>query len=270
VSFTAAGGTGTVTISTSRDCTWSIATSTSWVTLNGDRSGQGEASIGYSVAANPAPAVRSGSIVVGSQTVEVSQAAAACHYSLSRTRDAIGFGGGILSVEGSTLTGCNWNATSKVPWITVTSGQSGNANGTVALSIGPNSGGDQRVGEVDISGQIYTVVQERVPRRPAPAPPPEDPDPAPSPSPSPGPAPPREKVHVEGTVSGLSRQCPALSFTVSGVAIITSGSTDFKKGNCRQVEHSRSVEVTGTRQSSGVVLATEVQVSRGNDATSQE
>ena len=258
VSFTAAGGTGTVTISTSRDCTWSIATSTSWVSLNGDRSGQGEASIGYSVAPNPVPAVRSGTIVVGSQTVEVSQAAAACHYSLSRTRDAIGFGGGSLSVAVSTLTGCNWNATSKVPWITVTSGQSGSANGTVALSVGPNRGGDRRVGEVDVSGQIYTVVQE-VP------PPPADPDPAPAPQPTP-----QEKVHVEGTVSGLSGQCPALSFTVSGVPIVTNGSTDFKKGNCRQVEHSRSVEVTGTRQSSGIVLATEVQISRGNDATSPE
>jgi len=54
------------------------------------------------------------------------------------------------------------------------------------------------------------------------------------------------------------------------VPIVTNGSTDFKKGNCRQVEHSRSVEVTGTRQSSGIVLATEVQISKGNDATSPE
>jgi len=307
VSFSAAGGTGTVKINTSRDCTWTVATSTSWVSLNGDRSGQGEASIGYSVAANLVPAVRSGSIVVGSQTVEVSQAAAACRYILSRTRDAIGFGGGTLSVAVSTLTGCNWSATSKAAWITVTSGQSGNANGTVALSIGPNNGGDQRVGEVDVSGQIYTVVQGAVPGSPppAPAPPPADPDPAPpapspSPSPAPTPTPPPapaptpppapaptpppapapkpapspppapEKVHVEGTVSGVSGQCPALSFTVSGVPIVTNGSTDFKKGNCRQVEHSRSVEVTGTRQTSGIVLATEVQISRGNDATSPE
>ena len=291
VSFSAAGGTGTVTINASRDCPWTIATSTSWVSLNGDRSGQGEASIGYSVAANLVPAGRSGSIVVGAKTVEVSQAAAACHYSLSRTRDAIGFGGGSLSVAVSTLAGCHWNATSKAAWITVTSGQSGNANGTVALSIGPNPGGDQRVGEVDVSGQIYTVVQEAVPPAPAPAPPPADPDPAPpSPSPSPAPAPspaptpppapapspkptpppPPEKVHVEGTVSGLSGQCPALSFTVRGVAIVTNGSTDFKKGTCRQVEHSRSVDVTGTRQSSGAVLATEVQISREHDATSPE
>jgi hypothetical protein len=302
VSFSAAGGTGTVTINASRDCPWTIATSTSWVSLNGDRSGQGEASISYSVAANLVPAGRSGSIVVGAKTVEVSQAAAACRYSLSRTRDAIGFGGGSLSVAVSTLAGCNWNAKSKAAWITVTSGQSGNANGTVALSIGSNQGGDQRVGEVDVSGQIYTVVQGAVP---PPPPPPADPDPAPpapSPSPSPAPAPspaptpppapaptpppapapspkptpppppppPPEKVHVEGTVSRLSGQCPALSFTVRGVAIVTNGSTDFKKGSCRQVEHSRSVDVTGTRQASGAVLATEVQISREHDATSPE
>jgi Domain of unknown function (DUF5666) len=79
-----------------------------------------------------------------------------------------------------------------------------------------------------------------------------------------------EKVHVSGSVSGLSGQCPALSFTVGGVAIVTNGSTDFKKGNCKQVEKSRGVDVTGNRLSSGAVLATEVEISRGNDATSPE
>src|SRR5919197_286339 len=94
--FTANGGSGTVTISTSRDCTWTVATTTSWVSLNGDRSGQGEASIAYSVAANPVPATRSGTIVVGSQTVEVTQAAAPCRYTLNPTRDTVGTGGGSL------------------------------------------------------------------------------------------------------------------------------------------------------------------------------
>src|SRR6266496_1082826 len=89
VSFTASGGTGTVTISTSRDCTWTIATSTSWVSLNGDRTGQGEASVGFAVASNPVPSTRSGTIVVTTQTVEVSQAGAPCRYGISRTRDSI-------------------------------------------------------------------------------------------------------------------------------------------------------------------------------------
>src|SRR3954470_16519582 len=74
-SFAAGGGTGSINIATARDCTWSIATTASWMTLGGDRSGQGEPSVSYTVAANPVPAARSGSIVVGSQTVAVSQAA---------------------------------------------------------------------------------------------------------------------------------------------------------------------------------------------------
>ena len=111
-SFAAGGGTGTISVSTSRDCTWTIATSTSWVSLGDNRSGQGEASIVFTVAANPIPSARSGTIVVANQTVELSQAAAPCRYSISRTRDSVGIGGGQLSVDVSTLTGCTWTATS--------------------------------------------------------------------------------------------------------------------------------------------------------------
>jgi len=268
-SFAAGGGTGTISVSTSRDCTWTIATNTSWVSLGNNRSGQGEASIGFTVAANPVPSARSGTIVVANQTVELSQAAAPCRYSISRTRDSVGIGGGQLSVDVSTLTGCTWTATSKASWIAITSGGSGNANGTVVMTVAPN-GGDQRVGVVDVSGQIYTVVQDAVPPPPLPPAPPAAPAPTPTPAPSPAPSPPTiptpptspgagEKVHVDGSVTGLSGQCPALAFTVSGVAVITNASTDFKKGNCRRVDESRGVSVTG-RLTSGVVLASEVEI----------
>src|SRR4029077_11939182 len=55
-SFTAHGGTGSVSIAAARDCTWSVATTANWMSIGGERSGQGEASISYTVAANPAPA----------------------------------------------------------------------------------------------------------------------------------------------------------------------------------------------------------------------
>jgi len=282
VSFTATGGSGTLSITTSRDCTWTIATSTSWVSLNGDRSGQGEASIPFTVAVNPAAAARSGTIAVGSQTVEVRQAAAPCRYTLSRARDGIGPAGGTLSVDVTTLSGCSWTAASRTAWITVTSGRSGTVTGTIALSIAANSG-DQRVGEVDVAGQIYTVVQEAVPPAPAPptltpppapapAPPPTSPSPPPAPAPKPAPTPTPspvpdvgEHVEVDGSVKNLSGRCPVLSFTVDGESIVTNASTDFKKGNCGQVENSRKVDVKGTRLASGVVLAIEVEISRGNN-----
>jgi hypothetical protein len=70
---------------------------------------------------------------------------------------------------------------------------------------------------------------------------------------------------VDGSVKNLSGQCPSLTFTVDGVSIVTNASTDFKKGNCGQVETSRKVQVEGNRLSSGAVLATEVEISRGNN-----
>src|SRR5439155_7116696 len=63
--FGATGGQGTVTIATARDCTWSIATDANWVAISGEPAGQGEATVSYSVAANPVPAARSAAIVVG-------------------------------------------------------------------------------------------------------------------------------------------------------------------------------------------------------------
>src|SRR5678816_4215170 len=54
--FTATGGQGSLTITTARDCTWSITTEASWVSITGDRGGQGGASVPYAIAPNPAPA----------------------------------------------------------------------------------------------------------------------------------------------------------------------------------------------------------------------
>jgi hypothetical protein len=51
--------------------------------------------------------------------------------------------------------------------------------------------------------------------------------------------------------------------------VITNASTDFKKGNCRRVDESRGVSVTGTRLASGVVLASEVEIQKGHDGDSQ-
>src|SRR4051794_724103 len=56
--FGAAGGQGSLAITTARDCTWSVAPAASWVSIAGQGGGQGEASIPYTVAANPAPSPR--------------------------------------------------------------------------------------------------------------------------------------------------------------------------------------------------------------------
>src|SRR5215471_8056007 len=95
--FADSGGSGSLSIATTRDCGWSASTNASWVSL-ASANGQGDATVSYSVAANAVPAARSAAISVEGQSVQLSQAPAPCRYSLSKTSDAIGYTGGQLAV----------------------------------------------------------------------------------------------------------------------------------------------------------------------------
>src|SRR5215831_11062635 len=136
-SFSDSGGSGTVSINTTRDCGWSATTTASWVSM-ASTTGQGEATVSYSVAANAVPASRSASISVEGQSVQLSQAAAPCRYALSRNQDTIGYSGGIVSVGLTTLTGCGWSAASDSSWAVITTGASGNASSTVTVTVASN------------------------------------------------------------------------------------------------------------------------------------
>ena len=259
--FTAAGGNATVAVSTARDCTWTISSDTNWVTINGARSGQGEASVGYSVAANPVPSPRAGAIAVGGQRIGLSQAAAPCRFSLSRPGDTIGFGGGRMAFDVSTLSGCNWSASSSQGWVTIVSGQSGNANGTVGISVAANTGA-RRVAVVNVGDATYTVSQDGAP---APPPPPPNPSPSPSPSPSPTPTPtPLPEVHLEGRAFLVSGGCPDISFSLEGQRVVADRSTDYRKGDCKDVTNGRSMSVTGL-QPGDSVRATRIELEKKDD-----
>ena len=239
------GGSGSISIQTARECSWSVSASSSWVSLGGAASGQGEAVVPYTVAANPAPLPRTASLTVGTEQVALNQAPASCTFKLSGPHDTIGAAGGVLSVGVATLSGCGWTAASTAPWIGITSGQSGSATGTVALTVAANSAG-ARVGSVNIAGQTYTVAQDgAVAAPPSPAP-------APAPTPSPSPAP-----HV--TVSGANyRHGPMsdLTFTMPGeVQVTTSRDTNFDAGKCGNVKPGHLVTVQGTPGSNGVIAA---------------
>jgi hypothetical protein len=274
--FTSAGGSGALNVSTARDCTWTVATSTAWVNITGARTGQGSASVAYNVAANPVPASRSGSIAVASETVPVTQAAAPCQYSLSRSSDAIAAAGGRLGFDVSTVGGCSWTASSSDGWIALSSGQSGNGSGSVGLTVSPNAG-NQRVGRVNVAGQSYTVTQEATPPPAAPAPapgptpaptpapspqPPSGPTPSPTPTPAPTPAPkppPAPKaVQLEGTAFVLSRSCPNATFFVDGERVVADGSTDYRKGDCSDLGTGDELKVEGLK-SDDFVRATRIE-----------
>ncbi len=263
--FTAAGGTGQLTITAARECAWSVDSLVGWVAVTGERSGNGSATLPFTVASNPAPAVRSADLLVDEVRLGVTQAAAACGFSLNRTSDTTHATGGTLSVDLTTLSGCNWSASSSVPWLTL-SRSSGQASGRVDITVAENTGA-ARGARITLGGQDYTVEQAAAtttPPTPPTTPPPTSPPPT-SPPPPPPPLPPTDPpgpVSLSGTVSGLSGSCPTLSFRVGGKDVATDRTTDFSGGKCRDLSNGDTVKVSGLVQSSGIVRATDVEITR--------
>jgi hypothetical protein len=64
---------------------------------------------------------------------------------------------------------------------------------------------------------------------------------------------------VKGPVSNLAGTCPALTFTVQDANVVTNSSTKFDN-QCSRIANGRRVEVEGTRQPDGSILASEVEV----------
>jgi hypothetical protein len=82
-----------------------------------------------------------------------------CSYSLSSSSQQCDASGGTWSFDVNTSNGCNWTATTRTSWITITSGSSGSGNGTVAYRVTPNTSTRQRTGKLTISKQTFTVTQ---------------------------------------------------------------------------------------------------------------
>src|SRR2546422_8190591 len=69
--FSAAGGSGTLTVSTDRECQWRPAAASGWIQLRGSATGQGDASISFKDPTNRDPGVRKGTISLADQQVRI-------------------------------------------------------------------------------------------------------------------------------------------------------------------------------------------------------
>jgi hypothetical protein len=282
-SFPDGGGTGTLSIDTTRDCTWSVSSSADWVSV-ATPSGQGGASVSYTVFASTVPQVRVANVTVAGQTVQLSEQAAPCRFTLSSGSNSISYSGGVLTVTILTFTGCGWSTSSDSGWLVMTNAN-GNSTAVVGIRIAAN-GGPQRVGHALIGGQPYTVIQDAGPA-PAPAPVPSptpNPSPAPAPGPSPTPTPPTTPVPtptpaptptptptpaptpaptittISGTVRSLSGDCPDLTLTVNGTTVVTSQSTKFTGGNCKHLQSGLNISASGTVRGNGTIDANAIQI----------
>lgn len=153
----ASGGTQNVAVTVDAGCTWSAASSASWITIPMESaSGVGNGTVPLEIQANAGPA-RTGAATVAGRTVTVNQDA--CTIALAANAQAATAAGGPGSVAVTALDGCPWTATSNnMEWLHVTTG-AGAGSGTVQFSVDMNATGAQRTGTLTIGGQTFTVIQ---------------------------------------------------------------------------------------------------------------
>ncbi len=160
-SFAAAGGTGSVTVTTQAGCNWTAASNNAFITITSGASGSGSGTVTYAVAANTSTTARSGSLTIAGLTHSVSQAAGGgtCSFSINPTSRSFGAEGGTGSVTVTTQAGCNWTAVSNNAFITITSGASGSGSGTVTYSVAERILSTSRNGSLTIAGLTHSVSQ---------------------------------------------------------------------------------------------------------------
>jgi hypothetical protein len=72
-SIAAAGGTGSVAITTQAGCAWAAASNAAWISITSGSSGTGSGTLGYSVLSNSSSTARSGTVTIAGQTFTVNQ-----------------------------------------------------------------------------------------------------------------------------------------------------------------------------------------------------
>ena len=188
----AEGGTGTLNITINRECGWNARAGAEWIAFTSPTSGQGNATLAFTVAPNPRGAPRQAVLTVNEGRTDVQQAAAACLYTLDSAGSGFPAAGGTARVSVSTQEGCAWTAQSSVPWLRVESAAAQLGSAAVAIGVASNDG-PARSGVITLGGAVWTAAQEAASPIPVPQPPvagaPPAPVPTPQPTPTPRPAP---------------------------------------------------------------------------------
>ena len=161
--FGSSGGNGSFRINTSNpSCTWTLGVGCNFVSTN-KKSGSGNDTISYSVAANTGPA-RTCYIEVGGQKHTITQegkALASCTYAISPAYSKYSAAKAYGKVKISTLSpNCYWTAKSTCTFVTLQK-SSGNGSDSIAYSISENTTGETRTCKMEINGTTHYIVQER-------------------------------------------------------------------------------------------------------------
>jgi hypothetical protein len=163
-SFPAAGGTGSVNVTTPSACVYATVLGPDWISVTAGGSGVGSGTLAYSVAPNAVTLSRSGALSIGGQTFQITQQAASCTVSVDTNTSGFshefGNAGGTGNI--SIITNgpnCSWTATSPAAWATVAPA-SGTGNGSVTVTVAANQATSALSTGLSIGGQTVNVYEE--------------------------------------------------------------------------------------------------------------
>ena len=161
LSVPAAGGTGTLSVTTARECAWTANSTVSWLTLRGSASGQGDGSVDYVAAPNNDPNARQGRLEINDQQAQVTQSAGDCEVSLQESSASFSPSGGSGTIVVRASSGqCTWTAASDSSWITIRIGRRRHGQRDGRVRCGRDSA-SPRTGTVLVAGLRFAVTQSQ-------------------------------------------------------------------------------------------------------------
>ena len=166
-SFSTSSGSGTVNVSAPSGCAWTVASNSSFVSLVSGGNGIGNSTVAYTVAENTGSNYRTGTLSIAGQTFTVTQDGTdGCNFLIVPTSRTLSANSESGSVTVTAPIGCVWTATSSAPFVTIASGSSGVANGTVEYLVAANPLSFSRTATLTIAGGSFTVIQAGAPPSP--------------------------------------------------------------------------------------------------------
>jgi hypothetical protein len=150
-------GSGSIALTTSSNCNWTVASGAPWLTITSSPSGSGRSTITYQYASNANSPARVATITAGEATFTLQQESG-CVYTISPPSASVGAAGGDVVFTITTSPPCPWSATAPPSWLTFVSPTSGTGSGSITLSAAANQGPSRDAG-VYINGTYHNVHQ---------------------------------------------------------------------------------------------------------------
>ena len=162
-SVSAGANAGSVDVTTLAGCTYDTVLGPSWITVTSGASGVGPDTLVYLVEPNSTTYSRTGTLTIGGQAFQITQAPQACSVTLNTTGLGSPFGvGAATGTIGVTANGanCSWSASSNVSWAAITPSSGTGISSTISVSVLSNAASTvARAGELTIAGQTVNLTQ---------------------------------------------------------------------------------------------------------------